>query len=29
VRSTVAAKDAHPPPTIGDFDSIIHEQIDP
>jgi hypothetical protein len=29
VRGTSAAKDAHSPPSVGDFESVIHEQVDP
>jgi hypothetical protein len=29
VRGTPAAKDADSPPSIGDFESVIHGQVDP
>ncbi len=29
VRGASAANDAHSPPSVGDFDSVIHEQVDP
>jgi hypothetical protein len=29
VRRTSSAKDAHNPPGVGDFESVIHEQVDP
>jgi len=29
VRGTSAAKDAHSPPCVGDFEDVIHEQLDP
>jgi hypothetical protein len=29
VRGTSAAKTAHSPPDVGNFESVIHEQFDP